>query len=407
MYFNQIIYNEYISCCVSMSIKVIKTKSVPNNPKNTTTKKRSLTGGNPRCTFTNSIFDPSVPDWCIKPQIPTPLADVVKNAVDLPVNLVKEKLADTIVSLVATTGGETAANLISKNAATAVSKDMKTINNILENKIVQKEMKELSDNVTKEFSRGIDNLSQQIQEPVASLVTNVAEGAIDAVENVAKNSPIGVVLTFKDAVDKVNDVAKNATDMIGIINDSVEPVKKALEKTKSLEEAIASASKPLTTAVTDAKNTANAAANAAVTAANDTANAAANAAVTAANDTANAAKDTAVTAANDTVTAAKDTVTAAKDTVTAAKDTVTDVTDAKDAANAAVTAANDTVTDAKDTAKAATTETKGKRIVGGSRKRQIYKISRRVQRTLRRIKQKCGLKNKFLSKTFNSKYFKK
>ena len=40
-------------------------------------------------------------------------------------------------------------------------------------------------------------------------------------------------------------------------------IKKALEKTKSLEEAIASASKPLTTAVTDAKNTANAAANAA------------------------------------------------------------------------------------------------------------------------------------------------
>jgi len=65
------------------------------------------------------------------------------------------------------------------------------------------------------------------------------------------------------------------------------------------------------------------------------------------------------------------------------------------------------VTAAKDTAKAATTETKGKLIVGGSRKRQIYKISRRVQRTLRRIKQKCGLKNKFLSKTFNSKYFKK
>jgi len=382
MYFNQIIYNEYISCCVSMSIKVIKTKSVPNNPKNTTTKKRSLTGGAQNCSFTNSIFDPSVPDWCIKPQIPTPLEDVVKNAVNLPVNLVKEKLADTIVSLVATTGGETAANLISKNAASAVSKDMKTINNILENPKVKKEMKELSDNVTKEFSLGIDNLSQQIQKPVASLVTNVAEGAIDAVENVAKNSPIGVVLTFKDAVDKVNDVAKNATDMIGIINDSVEPVKKALEKTKSLEEAIASASKPLTTAVTAAKDTA---ANAAVTAANAAVTDAKDTAVTAAKDTANAAVTAAATAANDTANAA--------------------VTDAKDAVT--VTDAKNTVTDAKDTAKAATTETKGKRIVGGSRKRQIYKISRRVQRTLRRIKQKCGLKNKFLSKTFNSKYFKK
>jgi len=338
-----------------------------------------------KCTQGASIFN-SVPAECIKKK-DVALETIIKNAVNVPVELAKKETADGVIALLESSGNEAIANILMKEALPQLTgPDGKILNEVITDPAVAKEFDKFQNNLSGVVGKSLKKLSHKIEEPVNEAVETLVEGSISTATHAAANAPgVGAIVTIGEAVGTVNKLKDEATEVMDAVNDAKLPIDTAMKDIVPLSNAIDEAA-------TKAKNAQDAATSAAASATS----AAASSATDAASSATDAASSAAATSAAATSAAA----------TSAAEGAVAGVNDATSAAATSAAA-----TSAAATSAAATSEKNPKPVVGGGsrKRRRIAKLSRRIERTLRRVQKKYGLKddkNSFLRRTLNAKKMK-
>ena len=292
-----------------------------------------------KCTQGASIFN-SVPAECIKKK-DVALETIIKNAVNVPVELAKKETADGVIALLESSGNEAIANILMKEALPQLTgPDGKILNEVITDPAVAKEFDKFQNNLSGVVGKSLKKLSHKIEEPVNEAVETLVEGSISTATHAAANAPgVGAIVTIGEAVGTVNKLKDEATEVMDAVNDAKLPIDTAMKDIVPLSNAIDEAA-------TKAKN--------------------------------------------------------AQDAATSA---------AASATSAAASSATDAASSAAATSAAATSEKNPKPVVGGGsrKRRRIAKLSRRIERTLRRVQKKYGLKddkNSFLRRTLNAKKMK-
>ena len=312
-----------------------------------------------KCSQGATLFD-SVPPECIKKE-KVALETIIKNAVDVPIELVKKETADGVIALLESSGNDAIATILMKEALPQLTgPDGKILNEVITDPVVAKEFEKFKTNLSGVVGNSLTDLSHNIEKPVNNAVETLVEGGISTLTHAAANAPgIGAVVTIGEAVGTVNKLKDEAAEVMDDVNKAKLPIDTAMKDILPVSIAIDEAA-------TKAKNAQDAAASASSAAAAGAAS----------------ATEGAVAGVND-------------------------------AASAAANATNDAATSAASNATSAASEPEtGKKRPreGGSRKRRrIAKLSRRIERTLRRVQKKYGLrddKNSFLRRTLNAKKMK-
>ena len=322
-----------------------------------------------KCSQGASIFN-SVPPECIQKK-EVALETIIKNAVNVPIELAKQETADGVIALLESSGNEAIANILMKKALPQLTgPDGKILNEVITDPAVAKEFNKFETNLSGVIGKSLTQLSHKIEEPVNEATKTLVEGSISTATHAAANAPgVGAIVTIGEAVGTANKLKDEATEVMDAVNDAKLPIDTAMKDIVPLSNAIDEAA-------TKAKNAQDAAASAASNATSAASNATSAAA---------SATEGAVAGVNDAASSA-----------------------ASNATSAATSATEGAVAGVNDEASSATGKKRG--LEGGSRKRRrIAKLSRRIERTLRRVQKKYGLrddKNSFLRRTLNAKKMK-
>jgi hypothetical protein len=357
----------------------------------------------PNCSQGASLFN-SVPKECIQKN-EVALETIIKNAVDVPIELVKKETADGVIALLQSSGNDAIAKILMKEALPQLTgPDGKILDAVITDPAVAKEFDKFQNNLSGVVGKSLTQLSHNIEKPLNNAVETAIEGGISTATHAVANAPgVGAIVTIGEAVGTVNKLKDEAAEIMDDVNKAKLPIDTAMKDILPLSAAIDEAA-------TKAKNAQDAAASgvasatSGVASATDAATSAAASGVASATDAATSAAASGVASATDAATsAAASGVASATDAASsAASSGVANATSATKGAVAGVNDANPNVEPEPEIGKKRGRE-------GGSRKRRrIAKLSRRIERTLRRVQNKYGLKDKnsFLRRTLNAKKMK-
>jgi len=320
-----------------------------------------------KCSEKPTLFG-TVPPECVQPK-KVALETVVENAVDAPFELLKDAAAEGIVDLFKSSGNTAIAEILTKEALPQLTgPDGKLLTSVITDPAVAKEFDTFTNNLSGIIGNSFQKLGDDIQKPLNEAVETAIEGGISTATHAAANAPgVGAIVTIAEGVGTINKLKDEVGEIVGAVENAKMPIDAAMKDIVPL-------SKAIDEAATAAENAQAAAAGAVAGATNA------------------AASGVAGVAAG--------------------------VNDAAASGVAGVAAGvNDAIPNVEIQPIPIRTDEEVKELgkkrgreSGGSRKRRrIHKLSRRIERTLRRVQKKHGLrddKNSFLRRTLNAKNMK-
>ena len=355
-------------------------------PPTDTTTTDTTTTTDPNCTIYASPFSSANPNCYVEKKNPQ-LFQIAKAALHAPVDAILDGGAQLLVDTLKATGND---KLVEAALAESLTSDQaKLLSTVMTDPKVEEEVDALKSKLSNVITTGIDEVEKTVLPPLQTAIGEAVGGTVESVlAEVDDIPPFGAVRgAIGLATTIANGVAAGEKAIDGL-QDAAAPVKKVMGEVGDLTAAMNEAAAKAEGAASNAEGAAsNAASNAVAGAEDATSSAASNAEDAASNaeDAASNAEDAASSAASG-----------------AASNAVAE-------SEAALPAPQFTKGDTPDnTNKSPLTKQEkiSENIGGGSRKRRhIHKLSRRIERTLRRVQKKYGLKDKndFLRRTLHSR----
>ncbi len=315
------------------------------------------------------------------------LETIIENAVNVPFELAKKEAAGVVLEGLKNSGNDAIAKILMKEALPQLTgPDGKILNAVITDPAVAKEFDKFQNNLSGVVGKSLTQLSHNIEKPLNNAVETAIEGGISTATHAVANAPgIGAVVTIGEAVGTVNKLKDEAAEVVDAVNVAKLPIDTAMKDIVPLSAAIDEAA-------TKAKNAQDAAASALEVPEVPVPN----------------LEVPEVPVPNLEVPEVPvPNLEVPKVNVPSAAATSAAATSAAATSAAATNAA---ATSAAATSAASEPEigTKRARAGGSRRRRRIAKLSRRIERTLRRVQNKYGLKDKnsFLRRTLNAKKMK-
>ena len=306
-----------------------------------------------------ATFLNAVPSDCIQPGPRPEFHNYMEAAIELPVKMVSEAGAEMAGDALKATGNKVLVDIATKKALGI--EDAELLNTMSKDPKVAAELKKFETNMSRVVENSINNLGKTLIKPAEEAAEKITTGIVTAGTSTLA-SVTGPLVPLATIAKTVGEIVNDATTMQKAVEDATKPVNLAMQQVTGVTQALDEAQK-----------------NAAAAAASGVAGAT------------NAVNDAAASGVSNATNAAASGVAGATNVV------------ASGVAGATSGVASGV---------AAETEIGNKRgrEGGGSRKRRrIAKLSRRIERTLRRVQKKHGLrddKNSFLRRTLNAKKMK-
>ena len=295
-----------------------------------------------KCLEQPSLFSTINPD-CIKIGPQPQFHDYMEAAIELPVKMISEAGAEMAGDALKATENDVLVEIATKKALGL--EDAELLNTMSEDPKVAAALNKFKTNMSHVVENGLNDLGETLIKPAEKAAEKITTGIVTAGTS-ALASVTGPLVPLATLAGTVGELVNDATEMKKAVEDATNPVKLAMTQITGVTDALDEAQ----------KNAAAAASGAAAGATNAAASGVAGAT--------NAVNDAAASGV-------------------------------AGATNAAASATNAAASGVKVEANAAAG--------GGSRKRRrIHKLSRRIERTLRRVQKKYGLKddkNDFLRRT--------
>ena len=305
-----------------------------------------------------SLFSSADPACYVPEQMPQ-LKQIVEAAIYDPISNMGSEL---LQNLLYATGN--AALIEAAKAKALTPEQLALLNNVSNDPQVAAELKKFQDNLSNAVAQGIQQASDTALKPAQEAVGKLANGTINTVLDDLKDiPPIGLISSGLTAVQTGVDAVENVTDIADKLKQAAAPVTQVMGEVGDLTAAMNNAASSAEGAASSAEGVASGAASNAVTGAEDAASSAAS---------------------------------------SAEGDEASNVVAGSEAALPAPQfTKGDTPDNTKKSPFGTPTQTpeeeqeENNQLGGGSRKRRhIHKLSRRIERTLRRVQKKYGLKDK-------------
>jgi hypothetical protein len=317
-----------------------------------------------------ATFLNAVPSDCIQPGPRPEFHNYMEAAIELPVKMVSEAGAEMAGDALKATGNKVLVDIATKKALGI--EDAELLNTMSKDPKVAAELKKFETNMSRVVENSINNLGNTLIKPAEEAAEKITTGIVTAGTSTLA-SVTGPLVPLATIAGTVGEIVNDATTMQKAVEDATKPVNLAMQQVTGVTQALDEAQK-----------------NAAAAAASGVAGAT------------NAVNDAAASGVSNATNAAASGVAGATNVVASG------VAGATSGVASGVAGATSGVASGV----AAETEIGNKRgrEGGGSRKRRrIAKLSRRIERTLRRVQKKHGLrddKNSFLRRTLNAKKMK-
>ena len=355
----------------------------------------------PNCSQDASLFD-SVPKECINPGPQPQLHQLVAAAAEFPAKKFGQMVASGATEALLATGNEAIVDMALAEALGPEQAEQLKI--MSDDPKVEAALGHVKDNISHAVENSINEISREVQKPVEDAATKLTTGVITA-GTTTLASVTGPLMPLVTVAGTVGGLVNDATKISETVDKATGGVRNAMEQTTELtdalnvaqENAAAAASSVKVPEVPEVPSAAatSAAASGVASATSGVASGVASATSGVASGVSNAT-DAASSAATSGVASATDAASSAASS---------GVANATSATKGAVAGVNDANPNVEPEPEIGTKRGRG----GGSRKRRrIAKLSRRIERTLRRVQNKYGLKDKnsFLRRTLNAKKMK-
>jgi hypothetical protein len=328
-----------------------------------------------------SLFSSADPECYVPVAVPQ-LYQIAEAAIHKPLDDLAAGGAQLVVAALEATGNDALVELAKAKALTPEQAAL--LNKVSDDPQVAEELKKFQDKLASAVSQGINTASETVTKPAEEAVGRFTTGAADTVLTAVADIPmVGLGMSAATAIQTGIQAVEDATDIKTKLEAAAAPVTQAMDQVGDLTNAINNAASNAEGAATNAVSSAEGVASSAEGAANEGA-----ANEGAANE---GAATNAVSNAEGVASNAEGVASSAEGAANegAANEGVASNAVSSEATNAVSSEATNAVSSAE-----------GMR--GGSRKRRhIHKLSRRIERTLRRVQKKYGLKDKndFLRRT--------
>ena len=323
-----------------------------------------------------SLFSSADPECYVPVAVPQ-LYQIAEAAIHKPLDDLAAGGAQLVVAALEATGNDALVELAKAKALTPEQAAL--LNKVSDDPQVAEELKKFQDKLASAVSQGINTASETVTKPAEEAVGRFTTGAADTVLTAVADIPmVGLGMSAATAIQTGIQAVEDATDIKTKLEAAAAPVTQAMDQVGDLTNAINNAASNAEGAATNAVSSAEGVASNAEGVASSAEGAANEGAAT--NAVSNA--EGVASNAEGAVSNAEGAVSNAEGAVSSAEGEASSVA-SNVASNAVSNAANE-----------------GMR--GGSRKRRhIHKLSRRIERTLRRVQKKYGLKDKndFLRRT--------
>ena len=303
-----------------------------------------------------SLFSSADPECYVPVAVPQ-LYQIAEAAIHKPLDDLAAGGAQLVVAALEATGNDALVELAKAKSLTPEQAAL--LNKVSDDPQVAEELKKFQDKLASAVSQGINTASETVTKPAEEAVGRFTTGAADTVLTAVADIPmVGLGMSAATAIQTGIQAVEDATDIKTKLEAAAAPVTQAMDQVGDL-----------TNAINNAASNAEGAAN----------EGAATNAVSSAEGVASNAEGVASSVASNAEGVASSAEGAANE----------GAANEGEATNAVSSEATNAVSSAE-----------GMR--GGSRKRRhIHKLSRRIERTLRRVQKKYGLKDKndFLRRT--------
>jgi len=312
------------------------------------------------CFEEGSIFS-NVNPGCVQPK-KVALETLMKNAQLIPRQWTNDAVAEGIVDILKTTKNEKIADILTKEALSELTgKDAEFLNKVITDPRVAEKFDKFTNNLSGVVGNSLEQLGDDIQKPLNEAVDTATEGLISTATHAAANAPgAGALVTMAEAVRTVNKLKDEAAEVMGAVENAKLPIDAAMKDIVPLSAAIDKVA-------AEVENSQAAAAGAVAGATSGVASGVAGATNVVASGAA----------------------------------------EVNDAAASGVAEVNNAIP--KDPETIGKKRERGREGGGSRKRRRIHKLSRRIERTLRRVQKKHGLrddKNSFLRRTLRRGYVK-
>ena len=320
------------------------------------------------CFEEGSLFSNVKPE-CVQPK-KVALETLLKNAQLIPRQWTNDAVAEGIVDILETTKNKKIADILTTEALSELTgKDAEFLDKVITDPRVAEKFDKFTNNLSGVVGNSLEQLGDDIQEPLNAAVDTATTGIISTATHAAANVPgAGAIVTIAEGIGTVNKLKDEAAEVMGAVENAKLPIDAAMKDIVPLSREIDKVAAEVENSQAALEVPKLEVPVPEVKVLHDAANAAAGV-----NDA--AASGVAGVAAG--------------------------VNDAMEIQPIPIR----TDEEVKELGKK-----RGGREGGGSRKRRrIAKLSRRIERTLRRVQKKHGLrddKNSFLRRTLNAKKMK-
>ena len=185
-----------------------------------------------------STADPN----CIKTK-KVALETIVQNAVDIPFDMTKQATAEGIIDVFKSSGNHAIAEILTKEALPQLTgADGELLNEVISDPAVAKEFNKFQNNLSGVVGKSLKNLSHNIEKPLNDAVENAIEGAAITAGN-AVSSVTGPFMPLVNIAGTVNKLKDEAGEIVSAVEDAKLPVDDAMKQIVPLSNAIDEAAK--------------------------------------------------------------------------------------------------------------------------------------------------------------------
>ena len=358
--------------------------SVPPEPvSSATSATNDANAPKPNCMIYPSLFSSADPECYVPVAVPQ-LYQIAEAAIHKPLDDLAAGGAQLVVAALEATGNDALVELAKAKALTPEQAAL--LNKVSDDPQVAEELKKFQDKLASAVSQGINTASETVTKPAEEAVGRFTTGAADTVLTAVADIPmVGLGMSAATAIQTGIQAVEDATDIKTKLEAAAAPVTQAMDQVGDLTNAINNAASNAEGAATNAVSSAEGVAS--------NAEGVASSAEGAANEG----------AATNAVSNAEGVASNAEGVASNAEGAVSNAEGAVSNAEGAVSSAEGEASSvASNVASNAVSNAANEGMRGGSRKRRhIHKLSRRIERTLRRVQKKYGLKDKndFLRRT--------
>ncbi len=181
---------------------------------------------------------------CIKTK-KVALETIIQNAVDIPFDMTKKATAEGIVDVFKSSGNHAIAEILTKEALPQLTgADGELLNEVISDPAVEKEFNKFQNNLSGVVGESLKNLGHNIEKPLNAAVENAIEGSISTATHAAANAPgVGAIITIAEAAGTVNKLKDEVGEITSAVENAKLPVDDAMKQIVPLSKAIDEAAK--------------------------------------------------------------------------------------------------------------------------------------------------------------------